>query len=152
MRRFVLTTARPITWPAAAWVRVIVTVIAAVAATAQSLPPRTAPTAYGDDDLRAYAGQVSWRLVHNEGNRTFVCRGEGSAMFLGENRFLTAAHVIDQSPFTNDCAEFGSADPIIEFGPAALRASAVKSTSWVMTVDWLIPVGWISHWSWSRPA
>jgi hypothetical protein len=38
------------------------------------------------------AGQVSWRLVDNEDNRTWVCRGEGSAVFLDGNRFLTAAH------------------------------------------------------------
>jgi hypothetical protein len=120
--------ANAIDWPAAACVPVIATVIAAVAAAAQGLPPRSAPTAYGDDVLRAYAGQVSWRLVHYEGNKTWVCRGEGSAMFLG--RFLTAANVIDQNPFTNDCADFGCADPVVEVGSTTLRASLVKSTSW----------------------
>jgi Trypsin-like peptidase domain len=131
MRRYRLTTTKAIAWPAAACVPVMVSVIAAVAATAQSLPPRTAPTADGDDDLRAYAGHASWRLVYNEGNRTWVCRGEGSAMFLGGNRFLTAAHVTDQDPFTNDCADFGRADPVVEVGSTTLRARVVKSTSWV---------------------
>jgi hypothetical protein len=131
MRRFRLTTSKPIARPAAACVPVIVTMMVAAAATAQGLPPRTAPAAYGDDDLRAYGGQVSWRFVHNEGNRTWVCRGEGSAVFLGGNRFLTAAHVVDQNPFTDDCADFGRADPVIEVGSTPLRARVVKSTSWV---------------------
>jgi hypothetical protein len=129
MRRFRLTTAKPLSWPSAACVPDIATVIAAVATTAQSLRPRTAPTAYGDDDLRAYGGQVSWRFVHNEGNRTRVCRGEGPAMFLGGNRFLTAAHLVDQNPFTNDCAYFGRADPVVEVWSTTLRASVAKSTS-----------------------
>lgn len=81
--------------------------------------------------LNDYAAQVSWRLVHNEGNRTWVCRGEGSAVFLGGNRFLTAAHVIDQNPFTDECAKFGSADPVVEFGSAQLQAKVSRCTPWV---------------------
>jgi hypothetical protein len=141
MRRFHATSAKAIGWPAAACVPVMATMIAAAAVAAQGLPPPTAPVAHADDDLRAYGGQVSWRLVHNEANRTWVCRGEGSTMFLGGNRFLTAAHVVDQNPFTNDCANFGWADPVIEVGSATLRAHVVKATSWADEGGLIYPGG-----------
>jgi trypsin-like peptidase len=85
---------------------------------------------YDLDRLGDYAAQVSWRFVRNDGNKTWLCRGEGTAIFLGEGRFLTAAHVIDQNPLTDDCAEFGIADPIVEFGSAHLPAHVLRMALW----------------------
>jgi len=112
---------------------VVCTALIALILEAESLAAQDAssPLAYEIGRLNDFAAQVSWRLVHNEGTRTWVCRGEGSAVFLGRNHFLTADHVIDQNPITNECAEFGTADPVIEFGSAQLQATVSKSTPWV---------------------
>src|SRR5262245_30281955 len=88
----------------------------AAATWASEYPVQTtspSPALYDIDGLGDYAAQVSWRFVRNDGNKTWLCRGEGTAIFLGEGRFLTAAHVIDQNPLTDDCAEFGTTDPTI---------------------------------------
>jgi len=104
--------------------------LAGAAAAAEAPPAAPVPALYDTDRLNDYAAQVSWRFVRNEGNRTWVCRGVGSAIFLGGNRFLTAAHVVDQNPFTDDCADYGIADPVVEFGAAQLGGRVVKATPW----------------------
>lgn len=107
-------------------------VFAAAGAVAQSPHPSAspAPVPYDVDHLGAYAAQVSWRLVHRDGNRTWICNSAGSAVFLGGNRFLTAAHLVDQNPFTDDCAKFGTADLVVRFGSAELHGRLVGATRW----------------------
>jgi hypothetical protein len=80
--------------------------------------------------LNDYAAQVSWRLVHDDGSHSRVCGNQGTAVFLGGNLFLTAAHLVDQDPLLDDCAQFGKADPVIAFGPARLRAQVVRAAPW----------------------
>jgi hypothetical protein len=110
--------------------RLAAMVLTATPAAAEGPNSALAPALYDTDRLSDYAAQVSWRFVHNEGNRTWVCRGVGSAIFLGGNRFLTAAHVVDQNPFTDDCADYGIADPVIEFGTTQLAGRVVKVAPW----------------------
>lgn len=104
--------------------------LVAADAMAQGTSFSSLPAPYDIDHLSAYAAQVSWRFVHSEDTSTLVCHGEGSAVFLGGNRFLTAAHVVDQNPLTDDCAGFGAADPVISFGPAQLTAKVLASAKW----------------------
>ena len=107
-------------------------VFAAAGAVAQSPHPSAppAPILYDVDHLGGYAAQVRWRFVHRDGNRTWVCDSAGSAVFLGGNRFLTAAHVVDQNPFTDDCAKFGIAELVVRFGAAELHGRLVGATRW----------------------
>ena len=105
--------------------------VAATIALARPLVAGQPVTAhYEVDRLGDYVAQVSWRHVHHEANTTLVCRGEGSAVFLGQGRFLTAAHVVDQNPLRNDCAPFGTVDPVIEFGGTILNARIVAVAPW----------------------
>jgi len=88
---------------------------------------RAAPT---DRDLLRYAAHVGWRITHDAGSHTFVCQQSGSAIYLGGNRFLTAAHVVDQNPLSDDCARFGIAAIEIETASSVLRARVVRQTTW----------------------
>jgi hypothetical protein len=105
--------------------------------------PSPAPEAASYDirRLNDYAARVSWRFVHNDDSHTQVCGSEGSAIFLGGNQFLTAAHVVDQNPFTDACADFGAADPVIEFRSAQLRARVVRSAPWYGAERLIYPGG-----------
>lgn len=103
---------------------------AGASAEAQALSLSTGAALYDVDHLNAYTARIEWQSVYRDGNATFVCRGEGSAIFLGRNRFLTAAHVIDQNPFTDECAKAGIAAPVIEFGTTKLPARTLAVQPW----------------------
>jgi hypothetical protein len=86
--------------------------------------------AYDLTRLDSYIARVEWRVVHNESNSTQICSDAGSAIFIGGNLFLSAAHVVDQNPLTNECAAFGAVDPTIEFGDTKLHAKVRAVTQW----------------------
>jgi hypothetical protein len=90
----------------------------------------TGAALYDVDHLNAYTASVGWRVVRHERNTTTVCRGEGPTIFLGGNLFLTAAHVVDQNPFSDDCADAGMSDPVIEFGTTELPAKTLAIQPW----------------------
>jgi hypothetical protein len=90
----------------------------------------TGAALYDVDHLNAYTASIGWRMIRQEGNTTTICRGEGSAIFLGGNLFLTAAHVVDQNPFRDDCADAGMTDPVIEFGTTELPAKTLAIQPW----------------------
>jgi hypothetical protein len=90
----------------------------------------TGAALYDVDHLNACTASVGWRVVRHAGTTTTVCRGEGSAIFLGGNLFLTAAHVVDQNPFSDDCADAGMSDPVIEFGTTELPAKTLAIQPW----------------------
>lgn len=90
----------------------------------------TVAASYDLTRLNSYVARVEWRIVHHEANRTQTCGDAGSAIYLGGNLFLSAAHVIDENPLTNACAAFGDADPTVEFGGTELRAKVTAATHW----------------------
>jgi hypothetical protein len=99
-------------------------------AIAQVRSASTGAALYDVDHLNAYTASIGWRMVRQEGNTTTVCRGEGSAIFLGGNLFITAAHVVDQDPFNDECADAGMTDPVVEFGTTALPAKTLAIQPW----------------------
>jgi Trypsin-like peptidase domain len=103
--------------------------------------PVAADQPYAIDRLGHYTAQVSWRFVHNDASSALVCHGKGTAIFLGGDRFLTAAHVVDQNPLTNACAAYGTADPTIEIEGAELRGRVVFAAPWVDMGGLLYPEG-----------
>jgi hypothetical protein len=104
--------------------------LGAVTAWAQQPAGPTASAPYDMTRLTAYEAHIGWRMVQSAPGNTWVCQGGGSAIFIGENRFLTAAHVVDQNPFTDDCYRFGRADPVIEFAGGELKATFVAAVPW----------------------
>jgi Trypsin-like peptidase domain len=97
---------------------------------AQTRSASTGAALYDVDHLNAYTASIGWKLVRVDGNTTTVCRGEGSAIFLGSDLFITAAHVVDQNPFSDECADAGMTDPIIEFGTTELPAKILAIQPW----------------------
>jgi hypothetical protein len=96
---------------------------------------------YAIDRLGHYTAQVRWRFVHNDASSTLVCHGKGTAIFLGGDRFLTAAHVVDQNPLTDACAAYGTADPTIEIEGTELRGRVIAAAPWVDMGGLLYPEG-----------
>jgi hypothetical protein len=94
-------------------------------AMAQSHSPTPELAIYDVDHLNAYTARVGWRVVYNVGTSTIVCRGEGSAIFLGGSHFITAAHVVDRSPPRNECAAAGKVNPFVEFGSTTMEAKII---------------------------
>jgi Trypsin-like peptidase domain len=90
----------------------------------------TGAALYDVDHLNAYTASIRWQMVRKEGNTTTVCRGEGSAIFLGGGLFLTAAHVVDQNPSSNECADAGMTDPVVEFGSTELPGKTLAIQPW----------------------
>ena len=44
--------------------------------------------------------------------------------------FLTAAHVVDQSPKRNECAAAGKVNPFVEFGSTTMEAKIIALQHW----------------------
>ena len=114
--------------------RTIVTAALAVGglpAVAIAQPPaRSNDAIYDINRLNGYTARVGWRIVYNVENSTAVCRGEGSAIFLGGSLFLTAAHVVDQNPKKNECAAAGKVNPFVEFGSTTMEAKIIAIQQW----------------------
>ncbi|HEV2547478.1 MAG TPA: hypothetical protein VGU20_09080 [Stellaceae bacterium] len=103
---------------------------------ASAQPPAQIDNAiYDVNRLNGYTARVAWRIVYNVENSTSVCRGEGSAIFLGGSLFLTAAHVIDQHPKSNDCAAAGKVNPLVEFGSTTMEAKIIAIPQWYEEFD-----------------
>ena len=85
---------------------------------------------FGAELVRRYSVRVDWRVVHNSGNTTLVCRGDGSGLLLGDGWVLTAAHVVDQNPLMSGCADFDVADPVVEIGATRFPAKVVAIAPW----------------------
>jgi len=100
-----------------------------VVAIAQS-PALSDDAIYDISRLNGYTARVGWRIVYNVENSTAVCRGEGSAIFLGGGLFLTAAHVVDQNPKKNECAPAGKVNPFVEFGSTTMEAKIIALQQW----------------------
>jgi Trypsin-like peptidase domain len=99
-------------------------------AAAQGQSASVGAALYDVDHLNAYTASIGWRTIRREGNTTTVCRGEGSAIFLGGTLFITAAHVVDQNSFTDECADAGVTDPVVEFRTTELPAKTLAIQPW----------------------